>query len=162
MIRSLRSTTRRQRQGHKFCIFNDKNKNFAGPSRSFVFISVQFFPVLGKSAKWDDYFWSFTENVNTQPLTWIFSPSFDTAPLNSVPEFSLQLSKVKQTDMMTKKIENLKLTFRSATASIFNTQSTLLIINFISYHRNSTKSVSTILAVCYREQTTTRSGTPLY
>ena len=30
-----------------------------------------------------------------------FLSSVDTAPLNSVPELSLQLSKVKQTDMMT-------------------------------------------------------------
>ena len=46
---SLRSTTRRQRQRHKFCKIKEQNKSFARPPRAF-FISVHFFPVLGKSA----------------------------------------------------------------------------------------------------------------
>ena len=39
---------RRQRQRHKFCIFNEQKQTFARPSRA-VIISVHFFPVLGKS-----------------------------------------------------------------------------------------------------------------
>ena len=83
-IGSLRPTTRRQRQRHKFCIMI-KNKTFAHPSRTF-FISVHFFPVLGKCATWNDRFSSFNENVNTQARIGIFFPSLDTATLNSVPE----------------------------------------------------------------------------
>ena len=49
-------------------------------------ISVHFFPVLGKSATWNDHFSSFKENVNNQGEIWIFFPSLDTVPLNSVPE----------------------------------------------------------------------------
>ena len=40
-------------------------KTFARPSSAFI-ISVHFFPVLGQSATWNDHFWSFKENVNTQ------------------------------------------------------------------------------------------------
>ena len=61
-----------------------QNKRFARPSRAF-FISVHFFPVLDKSATWNDHFSSFTENVNAQPPIWIFFPGFYTAPLNLVP-----------------------------------------------------------------------------
>ena len=47
---SLRSSrTRRQRQRHTFCIFNELKQTFARPSRAFI-ISVHFFPVLDKSA----------------------------------------------------------------------------------------------------------------
>ena len=53
------------------------------PSRA-VIISVHFFPVLGKSATWNDHYTSYKENRNTQARIWIFSPSLDTAPLNSV------------------------------------------------------------------------------
>ena len=60
-----------------------KNKAFARPSRA-VIISVHFFPVLGKSATWNDHYSSYKENRNTQARIWIFSPSLDTAPLNSV------------------------------------------------------------------------------
>ena len=83
-IESLSSTTRRQRQLHKFCIFNEAKKSFARPSSAF-FISVHFFPVLGKSATWNDHFSGFTENVNTRPPIWIFFPGVYTTPLNSVP-----------------------------------------------------------------------------
>ena len=60
-----------------------KNKTFARPSRA-VIISVHFFPVLGKSATWNDHYSNYKENRNTQARIWIFFPSLDTAPLNSV------------------------------------------------------------------------------
>ena len=50
-------------------------KSFARPSRAF-FISVHFFPVLGKSLTWNEHFSSFTENVNTQRPILIFFPGF--------------------------------------------------------------------------------------
>ena len=81
---SLRCTTRRQRQRHKFCIFNEAKQKLC-TLFTCLFISVHFFPVLGKSATWNDHFSSFTEKVNTQPPLWIFFPGFYTAPLNSVP-----------------------------------------------------------------------------
>ena len=84
-IGSLRSTTRRQRQRHKFCIFNDQKQNLS-TRFTYFFISVHFFSVLGKCATWNDHFSSFNENVNTQARIGIFFPSLDTAPLNLVPE----------------------------------------------------------------------------
>ena len=41
----------------------NKNKRFACSSRAFFFISVHFFPVLCKSASWNDHFSRFTGNV---------------------------------------------------------------------------------------------------
>ena len=57
-----------------FAYLMRQNKSFARPSRAFT-ISVHFFPVLVKSATWNDHFSSFTENVNTQPPIWIFFKS---------------------------------------------------------------------------------------
>jgi len=108
-LASLRSTTRRQRQRHKFCIFSEQKQKLCTPFTCFFFISVHFFPVLGKSATWNAHFSSFNENMNTQARIGIFFPSLDTAPLNSVPE----LSKVTQTEIMAKKIDRLELAILS-------------------------------------------------
>ena len=60
------STTQRHRQRHKFCVFNEQKQKLCTPFTCFFFfvISVHFFPVLGKSASWNDHFSSFTEHVN--------------------------------------------------------------------------------------------------
>ena len=55
-----------------FAYLMNKNKSFARPSHAFFFffvISVHFFPVLGKSASWNDHFSSFTEHVNLNFVT---------------------------------------------------------------------------------------------
>ena len=50
----------------------NNNNSFACLPRAF-FVSVHFFPVLGKSATWNNYFSSFTENVNTHSREFEFS-----------------------------------------------------------------------------------------
>lgn len=80
-LESLRSMTRRQRQCHKFCIFNEAKQKFCTPFTCLF----HFFHILGKSATWNDHFSSFVENVNTWLPIWIFFPGFYTTPLNSVP-----------------------------------------------------------------------------
>ena len=60
-----------------------KKKTFARRWRA-VIIYVHFFPFLGNSATWNDHYSSYKENRNTQARIWIFSPSLDTASLNSV------------------------------------------------------------------------------
>ena len=70
VLGSWRSTTRPQRQRHKFCISNEQKKSFARPSRAFI-IFAHFFPVLDKSATWKCHFSSFNENVNTR-ANWNF------------------------------------------------------------------------------------------
>ena len=52
-----------------FAYLMNKNKNFARPSHAFLVISVHFFPVLGKSASWNDHFSSFTEHANLNFVT---------------------------------------------------------------------------------------------
>ena len=85
-IGSVKSTTRRQRQYYKFCIFNEQTQELCTPFTCCFFISVHFFPFLGEFVTSNDHFSSFTENLNTQARIWIFFSSFDTvAALNSVP-----------------------------------------------------------------------------
>ena len=84
LLESWRSTKRRQRQRHKFCIFNEAKQKLCTP---FTFL-FHFCTFLSRSLQICDVKWhfsSFTENVNTQPPIWIFFPGFYTAPLNSVP-----------------------------------------------------------------------------
>ena len=60
-----------------------KKKTFARRWRALI-IYVHFFPVLGNSTTWNDHYSGYKENRNTQGRIWIFSPSLDSAPLNSV------------------------------------------------------------------------------
>jgi len=57
LTESLRSTTRRQRQRHKFCIFNEANKEFARTSRAFF----HFCTFLSRSRQICDVKWPFLE-----------------------------------------------------------------------------------------------------
>ena len=58
LLWSQRSTTRERRKRQTFGISKEQKQK-------------HFFPVLGKSAAWNDHFSSFTENVNKQRI-WIF------------------------------------------------------------------------------------------